>query len=89
VLRRDRPEEWKCQPNHWLSPELEFHEIVVGAFSLALGSFISATMAWDRFYKTSFRPKKIRIHFHRKILDKVPPKITDLCLSEHHGQQQY
>lgn len=45
VLQRDKPEEWKCQPNHWLSPELEYHEIIVGAFSLAIGSFISASMA--------------------------------------------
>ena len=44
-LRRDTPEEWKCQPKHWLSAELERHEIVVGAFSLTIGSFISACMA--------------------------------------------
>lgn len=45
VLRRDRPEEWKCQPYHWLPKDLEIHEMCVGAFSLAIGSFISSTMA--------------------------------------------
>ena len=45
VLRRDRPEEWKCQPYHWLPKDLEIHEMSVGAFSLAIGSFISSTMA--------------------------------------------
>merc|ERR1719186_444633 len=34
---KDRPEEWKCQPNHWLPPHLERHEIIVGLFSLTLG----------------------------------------------------
>ena len=45
VLKRDKPEEWKCQPYHWLPRDLEIHEMVVGAFSLTLGSFISATIA--------------------------------------------
>merc|ERR1712241_763033 len=45
VNRRDKPEEWKCQPYQWLPRDLEIHEIAVGAFSLALGSFISAAMA--------------------------------------------
>lgn len=44
VLMRDRPQEWKCQPNHWLPPHLELHEIMVGAFSLALGNLLSAAL---------------------------------------------
>ena len=60
VLRRDKPEEWKCQPYHWLPRDLELHEMVVGAFSLAIGSFISASMAcWvmnDGYSKIYFDP---------------------------------
>ena len=44
-MRRDKPEEWKCQPHHWLSPELERHEILVGSFSLFIGSALSAALA--------------------------------------------
>merc|ERR1711976_651622 len=57
VLRKDTPEDWKCQPYHWLPKELEIHEIVVGAFSLAIGSLISSAMAcwimnggWTKLY---------------------------------------
>jgi len=57
VQRRDRPEEWKCQPYHWLPKHLEIHEICVGAFSLTIGSFISSAMAcwvmndgWTKIY---------------------------------------
>ena len=45
VRQRDRPEEWKCQPNKWLSPELERHEILLGASSLLIGSIISGTLS--------------------------------------------
>lgn len=45
VRQRDRPEEWKCQPNKWLSPELERHEIILGSFSLLLGSIVSGTLS--------------------------------------------
>lgn len=45
VRQRDRAEEWKCQPEKWLPPELERHEIMVGSFSLLLGSTLSATIA--------------------------------------------
>merc|ERR1719315_87799 len=45
VWGREKPEEWKCQPNHWLSPTLEIHEILVGGFSLGIGSLISAGLA--------------------------------------------
>jgi hypothetical protein len=29
---------------------------------------------WDRFYKTPFRPKSLRIIFHPEIVDKSSPK---------------
>ena len=41
MRQRDRPEDWKCQPTKWLSPELEMHEIKIGCISLLLGSLIS------------------------------------------------
>jgi lathosterol oxidase len=45
VRQRDTPENWKCQPKAWLSPELERHEIMVGSLSLVFGSAISAAIA--------------------------------------------
>ena len=57
VRQRDRPEEWKCQPTKWLSPELERHEILLGGFSLLLGSIVSGFLScyisnggWTRIY---------------------------------------
>lgn len=44
VGKRDRPEEWKCQPNKWLSTKDEIHEIIVGLFSLTLGSVLSSAL---------------------------------------------
>jgi hypothetical protein len=29
--------------------------------------------AWDRYYKTLFRPKTFPINFHPQILDSIPP----------------
>ena len=45
VKRRDSPEEWKCQPNKWLSTKEEIHEILVGWFSVTIGSALSAALA--------------------------------------------
>lgn len=45
VRQRDRAEEWKCQPKKFMSPELERHEILLGSFSLLLGSTMSAIIA--------------------------------------------
>ena len=45
VGKRDSPEEWKCQPNKWLSSREEIHEILVGWFSVTLGSALSAALA--------------------------------------------
>ena len=43
--KKSTPEEWKCQPKHWLSWDYEKHEIIVGAFSLSISSGISALLA--------------------------------------------
>ncbi|KAK2719972.1 uncharacterized protein LOC136036473 [Artemia franciscana] len=45
VRQRDRAEEWKCQPQKWLPPELERHEITLGSVSLFIGSIISGIIA--------------------------------------------
>ena len=45
VRQRDRPEEWKCQPTKWLSPELERHEILLGSLSLFFGSILSGIIS--------------------------------------------
>ncbi|XP_062551040.1 lathosterol oxidase-like [Armigeres subalbatus] len=45
VCRRDKAHEWKCQPEKFLSPELELHEIMVGASSLLVVSVISGVIA--------------------------------------------
>ncbi|XP_065157417.1 methylsterol monooxygenase 1-like [Atheta coriaria] len=45
VRQRDRPEEWKCQPKKWLSPELELHEILFGSFTLLVNSSASALVS--------------------------------------------
>ncbi|KAG5868116.1 hypothetical protein JTB14_015378 [Gonioctena quinquepunctata] len=45
VRQRDRAEEWKCQPNKWLSPELERHEIMLGSLTLFVTATIGAILA--------------------------------------------
>jgi len=45
VLQRDNPHQWKCQPNKWLSSKEELHELIVGWFSLTIGSVLSAALA--------------------------------------------
>jgi len=45
VRQREDPHSWKCQPNKWLSSTEELHEVVVGWFSLTLGSALSAGLA--------------------------------------------
>eukprot|EP00091_Calanus_sinicus_P021206 TRINITY_DN6170_c0_g1_i1.p1 TRINITY_DN6170_c0_g1~~TRINITY_DN6170_c0_g1_i1.p1 ORF type:complete len:380 (+),score=74.40 TRINITY_DN6170_c0_g1_i1:118-1257(+) len=45
VGKKDSPHEWKCQPNKWLSSKEEIHEIIVGWFSLTIGSALSAALA--------------------------------------------
>jgi len=62
VCQRANAKDWKCQPDHWLTPELELHEIVVGAFSLTIGTVYSALMAcWvinDGWSTVYFDPKE-------------------------------
>lgn len=38
MRQRDRSHEWKCQPDKWLSPELERHEILLGSASMLIVS---------------------------------------------------
>ncbi|XP_028027329.1 cholesterol 25-hydroxylase-like [Bombyx mandarina] len=45
VKRRHLASEWKIQPNKWLSPELERHEIMIGTLSLIITSSFSAFLA--------------------------------------------
>jgi len=45
VNKKDSPQDWKCQPNKWLSSGEEVHEILVGWFSVTLGSALSAALA--------------------------------------------
>ncbi|GJQ72876.1 hypothetical protein Trydic_g1524 [Trypoxylus dichotomus] len=45
VRRRDRAEEWKCQPTKFMSPELEKHEIIFGSLTLFLNSTATAMIA--------------------------------------------
>ena len=42
ICRRDKSEEWKCQPYKWLSPELERHEMILGISSLVLTNTVTA-----------------------------------------------
>jgi len=41
IKRKDKPEEWKCQPYRWLTPENERHEILLGSFNLITGGTLS------------------------------------------------
>ncbi|XP_060524449.1 lathosterol oxidase-like [Cylas formicarius] len=45
VRQRDRAEEWKCQPNKWLPPDLERHEIILGSCTLFVNATTSALLA--------------------------------------------
>jgi len=45
ILQKDKPQDWKCQPNKWLSSKDELHEILVGWFSLTIGSVLSSCLA--------------------------------------------
>ena len=37
---------WKCQPDRWLSPQMNRHAIILGASNMTLGSLISGTLAY-------------------------------------------
>jgi len=45
VRQRENAHEWKTQPTKWLSPQLERHEILLGASSLLIGSILSGIMS--------------------------------------------
>ena len=44
TLKRDKPEEWKCQPHRFLSRANEIHEIVVGTVNMTLAAFGSGIL---------------------------------------------
>ena len=59
VRQRDKSEMWKCQPNKWLSPDLERHEILLGSLSLLITSTLTALLTcylsnggWSTVYYT-------------------------------------
>ncbi|KAF4532383.1 hypothetical protein B566_EDAN004464 [Ephemera danica] len=43
--RRDTAHEWKCQPNSWMPPDLEKHEIALGSLTLMFGCTLSAMVS--------------------------------------------
>jgi lathosterol oxidase len=45
VKRRNKPEEWKCQPTKWLSAEQERHEILYGSMSLITVNTVTSLFA--------------------------------------------
>lgn len=47
VRQRDNAHEWKCQPDKFLSPEVERHEVILGTVSMLCVSLVSATISWD------------------------------------------
>ena len=46
VKDRARAAQWKCQPDRWLSPELNRHAIRLGAANMAMGSILSGSLAF-------------------------------------------
>lgn len=51
VRQKDTPKEWKCQPEKFMSPDLERHEILFGSFSLMFSCVVTAvisTYAYNR-----------------------------------------
>lgn len=45
IKRKDQAHEWKCQPNKWLTPENERHEILLGSTNMVIGGIISGVIA--------------------------------------------
>ena len=41
--QRDQPQKWKCQPNKFLTPSNERHEILVGTMNILIAGSISGT----------------------------------------------
>ncbi|KAJ8307455.1 hypothetical protein KUTeg_015539 [Tegillarca granosa] len=44
-MEMDLSKEWKCQPDKFLTPENERHEILLGSFNMLLGSMASGVIA--------------------------------------------
>src|SRR5262245_32481177 len=49
VRRRGQADQWKCQPQRFLSPELARHAVLLGAANVALGGLISGSLAYHAF----------------------------------------
>ncbi|XP_060068058.1 uncharacterized protein LOC132548235 [Ylistrum balloti] len=45
INRRDKAHEWKCQPNKFLTPANERHEILLGSANMLFGSLVSGIIA--------------------------------------------
>lgn len=45
IKRRHEPETWKCQPNRFLTPENERHEILMGGTNMIIGAILSGVVA--------------------------------------------
>ena len=43
---RARAGDWKCQPERWLSPQMNLHAMRLGAANMALGSVLSGSVAY-------------------------------------------
>ncbi len=41
TLKRDNPEEWKCQPHRFLTRSNEMHEIAVGTMNMTIAGTVS------------------------------------------------
>lgn len=46
MRQRDKSHEWKCQPDKFLTPEVEKHEILFGSMSLFVVSVLSGFISW-------------------------------------------
>ncbi|CAH1794301.1 unnamed protein product [Owenia fusiformis] len=43
--QKENSEDWKCQPNRWLTPALEKHEFTLGSINMLIGGSYSAVFA--------------------------------------------
>ncbi|GAB6019637.1 hypothetical protein CHUAL_001199 [Chamberlinius hualienensis] len=45
IRQKDKSDQWKCQPNKFLSPEQERHEIVLGSLNVGFGGLFFGAVA--------------------------------------------
>ncbi|KAI8484985.1 hypothetical protein Bbelb_372310 [Branchiostoma belcheri] len=45
IRKRHQAEEWKCQPNKFLTKDNEAHAVMLGSFNMVLGGTLSGTIA--------------------------------------------